>query len=77
MDEWLTVSPQFYKIYQLGEVVGFSFLFMAIDMVGALFSILSLLFRQKLDIPAVVRYYPPLKLASPTLDSCLTPKGSL
>lgn len=57
----LTLSPQFYKIYKLREVVGTSFLFMGVDILGAIFSILSLLFRPKLDVPAIVRpLYPSL-----------------
>lgn len=56
-------SPQFYKIYQLREVVGISFTLLSIDITGAIFSILSLLFRAKADVPAIVSpSYPALML---------------
>ncbi|CAB4435978.1 unnamed protein product [Rhizophagus irregularis] len=37
--------PQFIKIYQLKRVIGISMIFMAFDMLGAFFSVLSLVFR--------------------------------
>ncbi len=48
--------PQYYEIYQRREVVGISILFMAIDMMGGLFSVLSLVFKQKFDVIAGVTY---------------------
>ncbi|KAI9638262.1 uncharacterized protein MKK02DRAFT_6739, partial [Dioszegia hungarica] len=53
---FLSAPPQFYKIYQLREVVGISFTLLSIDITGAIFSILSLLFRAKADIPAIVTF---------------------
>jgi hypothetical protein len=46
--------PQYWEIYQLKEVVGISLTFMAVDMLGGVFSFLSLFFRPKLDIVAFV-----------------------
>ncbi|GAA5879554.1 hypothetical protein JCM8547_003104 [Rhodosporidiobolus lusitaniae] len=49
--------PQFYEIYKLKEVVGISYLFLFMDSLGAVFSILSLAFKhESLDIIALVGY---------------------
>jgi hypothetical protein len=50
----LTSRPQYWEIYRLGEVVGVSMLFMAIDILGGIFSLLSLIYRPKLDVAAAV-----------------------
>lgn len=46
--------PQYWEIYKLKEVVGVSLLFMAVDIAGGVFSLLSLFFREDLDIAALV-----------------------
>ena len=51
---WLTVRPQYWEIYRLGEVVGVSMLFMGIDIIGGIFSLLSLIFRPDFDVAAGV-----------------------
>ncbi|WVW83083.1 hypothetical protein I302_105101 [Kwoniella bestiolae CBS 10118] len=48
--------PQYYEIYRLKEVLGLSYSFIFTDIVGALFYIISLMFRPKLDISAIVIY---------------------
>ncbi|KAI5124278.1 hypothetical protein M0805_005125 [Coniferiporia weirii] len=48
--------PQFLEIYRLGEVRGISLLFMFIDTMGGVFSLLSLVFASKFDILAGVAY---------------------
>lgn len=48
---WRIVErPQYWEIYKYREVIGISMLFMAIDILGGVFSFLSLLFRKDLDI---------------------------
>jgi len=48
--------PQYIEIWRLGEVIGISLVFMAIDISGAVFSLLSLVFRRKFDAVASVTY---------------------
>ncbi|OCH96321.1 hypothetical protein OBBRIDRAFT_787400 [Obba rivulosa] len=48
--------PQYYEIYKHGEVIGISITFMAIDCLGGIFSVLSLVFKNKLDVTACVTY---------------------
>lgn len=48
--------PQYYEIYRLGEVKGISMLFMAVDALGGVFSLLSLVFKEKMDVLAAVAY---------------------
>jgi len=48
--------PQFYEIYKHRAVLGISLLFMAIDLLGGVFSILSLVFKRKVDVLAAVAY---------------------
>ncbi|GAA6015590.1 hypothetical protein JCM10207_008137 [Rhodosporidiobolus poonsookiae] len=50
--------PQFYEIYKLKEVVGISYLFLFLDSLGAVFSILSLAFKtgEGIDIIALIGY---------------------
>jgi PQ loop repeat len=45
----LDPSPQFIEIYRLREVRGVSFLFMAFDIGGGGFSLLSLIFKTQFD----------------------------
>ncbi|EIW69705.1 hypothetical protein TREMEDRAFT_30677 [Tremella mesenterica DSM 1558] len=52
----VALLPQYWEIYKLKEVVGISLIFMAVDMLGGIFSFLSLFFRPKLDIAAFVSY---------------------
>ena len=46
--------PQYWEIYKLKKVVGISLIFMAVDILGGVFSLLSLLFRAELDVAACV-----------------------
>ncbi|KIR32460.1 integral membrane protein [Cryptococcus deuterogattii MMRL2647] len=48
--------PQFWEIYKYREVIGISILFMAVDILGGIFSFLSLFFRESLDIAGFVSY---------------------
>ena len=48
--------PQFYEIYEQRAVLGISLLFMAIDLLGVFFSILSLVFKRQVDVLAAVAY---------------------
>lgn len=50
------LRPQYYVIYRLGEVRGISMLFITIDALGGVFSLLSLVFKQKFDALAGVAY---------------------
>ncbi|KAK7053779.1 PQ loop repeat-domain-containing protein [Favolaschia claudopus] len=52
----LGLVSQYMEIYQRKEVVGLSILFMAIDMLGGIFSDLSLAFKPKFDEVAAVLY---------------------
>ena len=49
-------SPQYYEIYRHREVVGISKLFMFVDMMGGVFSVLSLVFKTEFDVIAAVTY---------------------
>jgi len=48
--------PQYIEIWRLGEVIGISLVFMAIDIMGGVFSLLSLAFRRKFDVVASTTY---------------------
>jgi len=48
--------PQYYEIYKHGAVLGISLTFMAVDCLGGIFSILSLIFKSKFDVLAAVAY---------------------
>lgn len=48
--------PQYWEIYRLKEVVGISILFISIDMIGGVFSDLSLIFKKEFDAIAAVSY---------------------
>ncbi|KAK0239093.1 PQ loop repeat-domain-containing protein [Armillaria nabsnona] len=48
--------PQFYEIYKHQEVIGISKLFMLVDLLGGVFSLLSLVFRDTFDVLAGVAY---------------------
>ncbi|GHJ84342.1 hypothetical protein NliqN6_0744 [Naganishia liquefaciens] len=48
--------PQYWEIYRLGEVKGISMTFMAVDMAGGVFCILSLVFKEFIDILATINY---------------------
>lgn len=54
----LGLLPQYWEIYKYREVIGISILFMAIDILGGVFSFLSLLFRKDLDIAGFVSLPP-------------------
>jgi hypothetical protein len=48
--------PQYWEIYKRKEVVGLSMVFMAVDISGGVFSILSLAFKENFDVFASVTY---------------------
>ena len=48
--------PQYWEIYRRKEVVGISMTFMAVDIGGGVFSILSLAFKDKFDAIASITY---------------------
>lgn len=48
--------PQYVEIYRLGEVKGISMPFMTVDLLGGVFSTLSLVFKSKFDVLAGVAY---------------------
>jgi len=48
--------PQYIEIYRLQEVTGISMVFMGVDMAGAVFSLLSLAFRDHFDVTASITY---------------------
>lgn len=52
----LALFPQYYEIYKHKEVVGISIPFIFIDMMGGVFSDLSLIFKEKFDVIAGVAY---------------------
>jgi hypothetical protein len=61
MQLYLTFSdaagrPQYYEIHKYRAVLGISLTFMAIDLLGGVFSLLSLVFKRQFDILAAVAY---------------------
>ena len=52
----LTCRPQYYEIYKYKEVIGVSLMFMFVDMMGGVFSDLSLAFKDRFDIVAGIAY---------------------
>ncbi|KAH9976069.1 hypothetical protein BJV74DRAFT_798724 [Russula compacta] len=52
----ISFIPQFYEIYKHRAVIGISLAFMAIDLLGGLSSILSLVFKHQVDVLAAVAY---------------------
>ncbi|KAJ7509652.1 PQ-loop-domain-containing protein, partial [Mycena galericulata] len=52
----LALLPQYAEIYRLCEVVGISVVFMVVDMLGGVFSDLSLAFKDKFDVIAGITY---------------------
>ena len=54
--ELFPFSPQYYEIYKHHEVKGISIPFMAIDLMGGVFSDLSLVFKSKFDVIAGIAY---------------------
>lgn len=48
--------PQYYEIWKHGEVIGISVTFMAVDLLGGVFSDLSLIFKADFDIVAAITY---------------------
>ncbi|KAI0343011.1 hypothetical protein BDW22DRAFT_1329365 [Trametopsis cervina] len=52
----VALLPQYYEIYKHGEVIGISIPFMAIDLLGGVFSDLSLVFKPRFDVIAGVAY---------------------
>jgi uncharacterized protein with PQ loop repeat len=48
--------PQYIEIYQRKEVIGISLTFMLVDILGGVFSTLSLAFKPKLDVIAMITY---------------------
>ncbi|KAH9973583.1 PQ loop repeat-domain-containing protein [Lactifluus volemus] len=52
----IALLPQFYEIYKYRAVLGISLVFMAIDCLGGIFSVLSLVFKHRFDAIAAVTY---------------------
>jgi len=52
----LALLPQYWEIYKHGEVIGISLLFVFIDLMGGVFSDLSLAFKDSFDIFAGIAY---------------------
>ncbi|WVQ78102.1 hypothetical protein IAT38_000183 [Cryptococcus sp. DSM 104549] len=52
----VALLPQYWEIYKYKEVIGISLVFMAVDILGGIFSFLSLFFRTELDVAAFVSY---------------------
>ncbi|KAI0642121.1 PQ loop repeat-domain-containing protein [Trametes meyenii] len=52
----LALIPQYWEIYIRKEVVGLSVLFILVDMLGGVFSDLSLAFKEEFDVVAGVTY---------------------
>ncbi|KAF8677591.1 PQ loop repeat protein [Rhizoctonia solani] len=52
----LGLLPQYWEIWKRKEVVGVSMLFMSVDMLGGVFSVLSLVFQAQFDAVAAVSY---------------------
>lgn len=52
----LALFPQYYEIYKYREVIGISITFMLIDLLGGVFSDLSLAFKDHFDIIAALSY---------------------
>ncbi|CAE6456909.1 unnamed protein product [Rhizoctonia solani] len=52
----LGLVPQYWEIWKRKEVVGISMLFMGVDMLGGVFSVLSLVFQAQFDAVAAVSY---------------------
>ncbi|CAE6458831.1 unnamed protein product [Rhizoctonia solani] len=52
----LGLLPQYWEIWKRKEVVGISMIFMSVDMLGGVFSVLSLVFQAQFDAVAAVSY---------------------
>ncbi|KAI9064804.1 hypothetical protein FKP32DRAFT_1569181 [Trametes sanguinea] len=52
----LALLPQYWEIYKHKEVIGISVLFMFVDMLGGVFSDLSLAFKTEFDVIAGITY---------------------
>ncbi|WVQ71640.1 hypothetical protein IAR50_001180 [Cryptococcus sp. DSM 104548] len=52
----VALLPQYWEIYRFKEVIGISLMFMAVDILGGIFSFASLFFRTDLDVAAFVSY---------------------
>ncbi|KAJ7181082.1 PQ loop repeat-domain-containing protein [Mycena filopes] len=52
----VALLPQYWEIWRHREVVGISILFMVVDMLGGIFSDLSLAYKAKFDVVAAVTY---------------------
>ncbi|KDR80582.1 hypothetical protein GALMADRAFT_1092400 [Galerina marginata CBS 339.88] len=48
--------PQYWEIYKYKEVVGISMLFISVDIMGGVFNVLSLVFKEDFDVIATVTY---------------------
>ena len=48
--------PQYWEIYKYKEVIGISLIFMTVDLLGGVFSLLSLVFKDHFDVIAGVAY---------------------
>jgi len=52
----VALFPQYYEIWKHGEVIGISITFMIVDLLGGVFSDLSLVFKTDFDAIAAVTY---------------------
>lgn len=64
--------PQYWEIYKYREVIGISVLFMIVDLLGGVFSLLSLVFKDDFDVIAAVAYSAVVVSTFTTLDSMLS-----
>ncbi|KAF4610756.1 hypothetical protein D9613_006898 [Agrocybe pediades] len=52
----VALFPQYWEIYKYKEVIGISMLFITVDILGGVFNLLSLVFKEKFDAIAAVTY---------------------
>uniref|UniRef100_A0A8H7XS35 PQ-loop-domain-containing protein n=1 Tax=Psilocybe cubensis TaxID=181762 RepID=A0A8H7XS35_PSICU len=52
----LALFPQYWEIYKYKEVIGISMVFIWVDIMGGVFNLLSLAFKEKFDAIAAVTY---------------------
>ncbi|KAF9005988.1 PQ-loop-domain-containing protein [Cyathus striatus] len=52
----IALFPQYYEIYKYKEVIGLSLVFITVDLLGGVFNDLSLIFKEELDVIALICY---------------------
>ena len=70
-------SPQFIEIYKRKQVTGISITFLAIDISGGVFSLLSLIFKDKFDGIAAITYLGVIVSTGSCFTTFLSPSPSL